>query len=100
MGYTDTPTPPPTLKDRIKARLVSFGHDIEAHFRDLFNMSGGPYYYQVVAQESQLPLLLPFFTGLPFLSFLSPFLESTVASWSTKLTRHRGQTQRKEKEAS
>ncbi|KFZ08924.1 hypothetical protein V502_09055 [Pseudogymnoascus sp. VKM F-4520 (FW-2644)] len=50
-GYTDTPTPPPTLKDRIKARLVSFGHDIEAHFRDLFNMSGGPYYYQVVAQE-------------------------------------------------
>ena len=84
MGNTEAPPPTPTLMDRFKARMVSFGHDIEAHFRDLFNMSGGPYYYQVVAQESQLPFPPSIFTGLPFLYFLLLFLEPTVASSSTK----------------
>ncbi|KFY46672.1 hypothetical protein V495_02305 [Pseudogymnoascus sp. VKM F-4514 (FW-929)] len=49
MGYTQTPAP--TFKERLKWKLKSIGFDIEAHFRDLFNMSGGPYYYQVAKQE-------------------------------------------------
>ncbi|KFY11085.1 hypothetical protein V492_04673 [Pseudogymnoascus sp. VKM F-4246] len=43
--------PPVTIKERIKAQFISWGHDIDAHLRDLFRVSGGPYYYQVVAQE-------------------------------------------------
>ncbi|OBT70372.1 hypothetical protein VE03_00135 [Pseudogymnoascus sp. 23342-1-I1] len=51
--HTDMPTytPPTTIKERVKAKFVYWGHDIGAHLRDLFNVSGGPYYYQVVAQE-------------------------------------------------
>lgn len=58
------PATPLTLKERIKARkelvkaqIISWGHDIDALLRDYFHVSGGPYYYQVAAQESQL--LLP-----------------------------------------
>lgn len=82
MGYTQTPAP--TFKERLKWKLKSIGFDIEAHFRDLFNMSGGPYYYQVAKQESQLPPLTPVFVLPFFVSFLLPFLEYTVASWSAK----------------
>ncbi|KFY22959.1 hypothetical protein V493_06208 [Pseudogymnoascus sp. VKM F-4281 (FW-2241)] len=48
VGSTDTR---PSLKERVKAKIISWGHDIGAHLRDLFNVSGGPYYYQIVAQE-------------------------------------------------
>ncbi|KFY73428.1 hypothetical protein V499_06484 [Pseudogymnoascus sp. VKM F-103] len=58
MEKTDVPAPtslfaPPasTLKERIKARIISWGHDIDAHLRDFFHVSGGPYYYQVAKQE-------------------------------------------------
>lgn len=85
MEKTDVPAPtspfaPPasTLKERIKARIISWGHDIDAHLRDFFHVSGGPYYYQVAKQESQL-LLPPIYPDLPFVSFLSPILKSTVA---------------------
>ncbi|KFY25721.1 hypothetical protein V491_01622 [Pseudogymnoascus sp. VKM F-3775] len=47
-----------SLKERIKARkelvkaqIISWGHDIDALLRDYFHVSGGPYYYQVAAQE-------------------------------------------------
>ncbi|KFZ14678.1 hypothetical protein V501_03122 [Pseudogymnoascus sp. VKM F-4519 (FW-2642)] len=43
--------PASTLKERIKARIISWGHDIDAHLRDFFHVSGGPYYYQVAKQE-------------------------------------------------
>lgn len=76
-------TPPLALKERVKAKLIDWGHDIGAHLKDFFHMPGGPFYYQVVAQESQL-LLPSFLTNLHFSCFLSPFLKSTVASWSTK----------------
>ncbi|OAF59955.1 RNA-binding protein lsm5 [Pseudogymnoascus destructans] len=53
MGQTDAPASAsaPTLKERIKARIISWRHDIDAHLRDFFHVSGGPYYYQVVKQE-------------------------------------------------
>ncbi|OBT98372.1 hypothetical protein VE01_03205 [Pseudogymnoascus verrucosus] len=58
MEKTDVPAPtspfaPPasTLKERIKARIISWGHDLDAHLRDFFHVSGGPYYYQVAKQE-------------------------------------------------
>lgn len=72
---TVAPASPLTLKERIKARkelvkarIISWGHDIDALLRDYFHVSGGPYYYQVAAQESQL--LLPSQSTL----FCPPFL--------------------------
>ncbi|KFY70751.1 hypothetical protein V498_10237, partial [Pseudogymnoascus sp. VKM F-4517 (FW-2822)] len=44
-------TPPLALKERVKAKLIDWGHDIGAHLKDFFHMPGGPFYYQVVAQE-------------------------------------------------
>lgn len=76
-------TPPLALKERVKAKLIDWSHDIGAHLKDFFHLPGGPFYYQVVAQESQL-FLPSFLTHLHFPCFLSPFLKSTVAFWSTK----------------